>query len=80
MDASLINVPQARDNVLLSQNLVQAALEKFDQTQKQYENGLTDYIQLQESRQNYIDALSSLVNEYYSHYIALASLNRAVGE
>ena len=66
-------------NVRLSQELSEAAREKFEQAQKRYENGLSDYIELQEARQGYINANAALVSNYYDYYIALAALERAIG-
>ena len=51
-----INVYKAKDTVELSQSLVVVSNEKFDQANKRYENGLSDFIELQQSRQGYIDA------------------------
>jgi len=70
---------KSRDGVILSQSLAAAAEEKFVQAQKRYENGLSDYIELQQARQGYIDAASDLVIHYYDFYIALANRERAVG-
>lgn len=68
-----------RDGVKLSQSLAEAAEEKFVQAQKRYEYGLSDYIELQQARQGYIDARSRLYVAYYDFYIALAQRDRAVG-
>lgn len=70
---------KSRDSVKLSESLAEAAKEKFTQAQKRYEYGLSDYIELQQARQGYIDALSSLYIKYYDFYIALANRDRAVG-
>ena len=66
-------------NVKLSEQLVVAAKEKFGQAQQRYEHGLSDYIELQEARQGYINATSDLVVSYYEYFISLASLDRAIG-
>ena len=66
-------------NVKLSEELVEAAKEKFEQAQKRYEHGLSDYIELQEARQSYINSQADLVSNYYEHYISMASLDRAIG-
>lgn len=66
-------------NVELSEELVEAAKEKFDQAQQRYEHGLSDYIELQEARQGYINANADLVVNYYEYFISLASLDRAIG-
>ena len=70
---------KSRDGVILSQSLAEAAKEKFIQAQKRYENGLSDFIELQQARQGYIDAASNLVIHYYDFYIALANRERAIG-
>jgi outer membrane protein len=66
-------------NVKLSQELSEAAKDKFEQARKRYENGLSDYIELQEARQGYINANAALVSNYYDYFISLAALDRAIG-
>ncbi|QOP45620.1 TolC family protein [Sulfurimonas paralvinellae] len=73
------NLNESKDTVELAQALLQAAMEKFVQAQKRYENGLSDYIELQQARQSYIDAKSSLVVDYYSYYDALARMYNVIG-
>ncbi len=75
-----INVYKMKDSVELSQSLLAVSEEKFDQAQKRYEHGLSDYIELQQARQGYIDAKSSLVVDYYSYYDAIAILDNAIGK
>ena len=74
-----IKLLKTDSNVKLSVELVDAAKEKFDQAQKRYEHGLSDYIELQEARQGYINANADLVVNYYEYYISLAALDRAIG-
>ena len=69
-----------RDSVRLSQSLSEAAEEKFIQAQKRYEYGLSDYIELQQARQGYIDAGSNLVVQYFNFFIALAQRDLAMGK
>ncbi|WP_286336261.1 TolC family protein [Hydrogenimonas cancrithermarum] len=69
-----------RDEVILAQSLAEAAKEKFEQAQKRYEHGIGDYIELQQARQGYIDASSSLVVSYYTLFTSLAAVERAVGK
>ncbi len=71
---------KTRDSVKLSQSLAEAAREKFVQAQKRYEHGLSDYIELQQARQGYIDASANLVTNYYDFYIALARRDKAIGK
>ena len=75
-----INVYKAKDTVKLSQSLVDVSNEKFEQASKRYEHGLSDYIELQQSRQSYIDSLASLVINYYNYYQAVAYLDNAIGK
>jgi len=75
-----INVDKTRDAIELSQSLVKVSNEKFEQAGKRYEHGLSDYIELQQSRQGYIDAKASLVVNYYAHYQAIAYLDNAIGK
>jgi outer membrane protein len=74
-----INLNESKDTVELAQALLQAAMEKFIQAQKRYENGLSDYIELQQARQSYIDSKSSLVVDYYNYYDALAKIYNVIG-
>jgi len=75
-----INVNKTKDTVELAQSLVFVSNEKFEQASKRYEYGLSDYIELQESRQGYIDAKATLVVDYYDYYIAIADLDNAIGK
>jgi len=75
-----INLNESKDRVELSEALLQASQEKFTQAQKRYENGLSDYIELQQARQSYIDAKSSLVIDYYSYYDSLAKMYHSIGK
>jgi len=75
-----INLNESKDRVELSEALLMAAQEKFTQAQKRYENGLSDYIELQQARQSYIDAKSSLVIDYYNYYDSLAKMYHAIGK
>ena len=75
-----INVNRTKDTVELAQSLVSVSDEKFDQASKRYEHGLSDYIELQEARQGYIDSMATLVVDYYNYYIAIAILDNAIGK
>ena len=75
-----LNLNESKDRVELSEALLQASKEKFHQAQKRYENGLSDYIELQQARQSYIDAKSALVVEYYNYYDSLAKMYQAIGK
>jgi len=77
---AFINVNKSKDSVELAQNLVAVSNEKFDQASKRYEYGLSDFIELQQSRQDYIDAKATLVVDYYDYYIAVAKLDNAIGK
>ena len=74
-----INVNKMKDSVKLSQSLLEISKEKFNQAQKRYNYGLSDYIELQEARQGYIDAMAGLVVDYYSYYNAISILDNAIG-
>ncbi len=77
---AFINVNKTKDSVELSQNILKVSNEKFNQAGKRYENGLSDFIELQQARQTYIDAMTSLVLEHYNYYIAIAMLDNAIGK
>jgi len=77
---AFINLYKMKDSVELSQSLLEVSNEKFDQAGKRYENGLSDYIELQQARQGYIDAKASLVVSYYNYYGAIAILDNAIGK
>jgi len=75
-----INLNKAKDSVELSQSLLEVSSEKFQQAQKRYEYGLSDFIELQQSRQGYIDAKSNVVVSFYQYYNAIAMLDNAIGK
>ena len=77
---AFINVYKMKDSVELSQSLLEVSAEKFDQAGKRYEHGLSDYIELQQARQGYIDSKASLVVDYYNYYSAVAVLDNAIGK
>ena len=77
---AFINVHKMKDSVELSQSLLEVSDEKFDQASKRYEHGLSDYIELQEARQGYIDSKASLVVNYYNYYSAIAVLDNSIGK
>jgi len=75
-----ISVRRNRQNVKLTEGIALASRKKFEQAQKRYENDLSDYVELQDAQQGYIQSLSNLVNAYYDYYIALAQLDHAIGK
>ncbi len=75
-----LNVNRTKDAVELSQSLLEVSAEKFDQAGKRYEHGLSDFIELQQSRQGYINAKADLVVNYYSHHQSIASMDNAIGK
>lgn len=77
---AFINVYKTKDSVELSQNLLEVSNEKFLQASKRYEHGLSDYIELQQSRQGYIDSMATLVVNYYNYYQSVAYLDNAIGK
>jgi len=77
---SHISVRKNKNNVKLSQSIAQSSAQKFRQAQKRYENDLSDYIELQDAQQGYIQSLSDLVNAYYDYFIAMAQLDHAIGK
>jgi outer membrane protein len=74
-----INVYRSKDTLALAQSLMEVSAQKFHQAGKRYEHGLSDYIELQQSRQEYIDSKASLIIDYYDYYIAIANLDNAIG-
>ena len=76
---AFIKLLKTDSNVELSEELVAAAKEKFQQAQQRYEHGLSDYIELQEARLGYINSTAELVVNFYEYYISLAALDRAIG-
>ncbi len=74
-----LEVQRSKDAITLSKQVADASLQKFDQAQKRYEHGLSDYIELQDARHGYIRSLNDLVVAYYDYYIALAKLDYAIG-
>ncbi len=78
--AAHISLRQGFDNVLLSESISSASFKKFGQAEKRYENELSDYVELQDAQQGYIESLSDLVSAYYDYFIALAKLDHAIGK
>lgn len=76
---SSLGVQRTKDSVTLSESIAKASFKKFVQAQKRYENDLSDYIELQEAQQGYIQSLADLVNTYYDYYISVAQLDFSVG-
>lgn len=75
-----INLYKAKDSVSLSHSLLEVSSEKFEQAQKRYEYGLSDFIELQQARKGYIDAKSGLIVSFYEYYNAIALLDNAIGK
>ena len=75
-----INLNKVKDSVILSQSLLNASKEKFAQAEKRYEYGLSDYIELQQARQGYIDSAASLIIDYYDYFVAIAILDKSIGK
>jgi len=74
-----LGVRRTKDSVTLSESIARASEKKYEQAKKRYENDLSDYIELQEAQQSYIQSLGELVSVYYDYYIAIAQLDFAVG-
>jgi len=77
---SYIRLRKSKKNVNLSESIAKASMQKFNQAQKRYENDLSDYIELQDAQQGYIQSLSDLVTAYYNYYISLAQLDHSIGK
>jgi len=75
-----LNLKHVRKMFALNLSIVRQAKKKYLQSKKRYMNDLADYVELQDSRQDYIRALADLVNSYYDYFIARAELNHAVGK
>ena len=80
VDNAFIHLFKSRDALKLSQSLTIAAEEKHIQAKQRYEHGLSDYIELQQSRQEYVDSFAALVVSYYDYFRSLASLDRSIGK
>ena len=76
---SSLGVRRTKDSVILSEGIAKASEKKYEQAKKRYENDLSDYIELQEAQQSYIQSLGELISVYYDYYIAIAQLDFAVG-
>jgi len=74
-----LDVKRGKDTIRLSESIAKSSAKKYLQAQKRYDNGLSDYIELQEAQQSYISSLSDLVTAYYDYYISIAQLDYAVG-
>ncbi len=78
-DAYII-VNKELDNTKLYESLTVATKEKFIQVRRRYEAGLSDYIDLQEARQRYIDSKGHLTQSYFAYFKAMAKLDHSVGK
>jgi len=76
---SSLEVKRTKDSVVLSESIAKASKKKYLQAKKRYENDLSDYIELQEAQQSYIQSLGDLVTTYYDYYISIAQLDFSVG-
>jgi len=76
---SSLGVMRTKDSVILSESIAKASEKKYFQAKKRYENDLSDYIELQEAQQGYIQSLGDLVTTYYDYYISIAQLDFAIG-
>jgi len=76
---SSLGVKKTKDAVMLSESIANASEKKYFQAKKRYENDLSDYIELQEAQQSYIQSLGALVTSYYDYYISIAQLDFSVG-
>jgi outer membrane protein TolC len=74
-----IELRRGADNIRLADAIAKMAKKKFLQAKKRYENGLGDYLELQNAQQEYIASLIDLTNYFYDYYIALAQLDYAIG-
>ncbi len=74
-----LGMKKGKDTIVLSESISKDSSQKYLQAQKRYDNGLSDYIELQEAQQSYITSLSDLVTSYYDYYISIAQLDYAVG-
>jgi len=74
-----LNLYKMKDSIELSQSLLEVSKEKFEQAQKRYEHGLSDYIEIQQAREGYIDAKVSLVIDYYKYFKAITTLDNVIG-
>jgi outer membrane protein len=77
---SHILLRQRKEGLKLSESISHASFKKFEQAQKRYNNELSDFIELQNAQQEYIEALSNSANAYYDYFIALAKLDHAIGK
>jgi outer membrane protein len=76
---SYLSVRRAKDNIALNETILKRAKEKLSQAKKRYENGLSDFIELQISQQDYINSLIALKSSYYDYFIEIARLNYSIG-
>ena len=77
---SHIAIRRNMQNVKLTESIARTSKQKFHQAKKRYENDLSDFVELQNAQQGYIQSLSNVVNAYYDYYIAMAQLDHAIGK
>ncbi len=75
-----INMVQLEKQIPLYQKRVQQALENFELADGRYGVGLSDFIELQDSRSQYLNAQQEYVQTIYNYNIAKTKLEIAMGE
>ncbi len=75
-----INMVQLEKQIPLYQKRVQQALENFELADGRYGVGLSDFIELQDSRSQYLNAQQEYVQTIYNYNIAKSKLEVAMGE
>lgn len=75
-----INMIQLEKQIPLYQKRVQQALENFELADGRYGVGLTDFIELQDARSQYLNSQQEYVQTIYNYNIAKSKLEVAMGE
>ncbi len=75
-----INMIQLEKQIPLYQKRVQQALENFELADGRYGVGLTDFIELQDARSQYLNSQQEYIQTIYNYNIAKSKLEVAMGE
>lgn len=79
LTTAFYKVKQNEKSIIISLQNVTLSTEKLDLAKQRYENGLNDLLELNDSKLQYSQAKTELINTYYSYLNSLANLDYARG-
>lgn len=78
--AAYLSVKEAKESLLISSKNKELALQKFDLAKQRYKAGLNDIVELNDSKLQYTQSKSKLINTYYNYLISVAKLEYSIGK